>query len=968
MRVTLLSFLLCYYCIYITAVSAKCLEHQQSLLLQFKNNLTSGVVDLEQWNQGIDCCKWIGVTCDNEGQVIGLDLRQELITGRFDNSTSLFSLQKLTKIRILYLDWIRITAKGHEWINLLLPLRDLQELSLPHCGLSGPLDSSLSRLENLSVIILDGNDFSSSVPETFANFKNLTTLSLKSCGLVGTFPQKIFQIGTLSVINLSFNHNLHGSFPDYKTSKSLHEIRVRFTKFSGALPTSIGNLRKLSNLDLCFCQFNGTLPNSLSNLTHLRYLDLSSNSFTGSIPSFDLAKNLTNPSSSQFEGWHNLVKINLSNNSFKGIIPSFLFTLPFLDEINLSFNHFSKLEEFTIMSSSALYTLDLSNNNLSGFFPTSIFQLNSLYALDLSSNKITGSLQLDKLLKLRNLKTLDLSYNKLSVNGNVTNADLPLISNFRTLKLASCNLKTFPNFLINQSALLTLDLSDNQIQGIVPHSILKQQYLEELNISHNFFTGFEGPLLKGKLNLAVLDLHNNQMQGLIPVIAKSAFYLDYSTNKFSVIPQDFDDCLLRASFVSLSNNDLHGSIPHSICHTSALEVLDLSINKFSGTIPPCLMTKFDTLYVLNLRKNNLTGPIPDMFPTSCALMTLKLQENFLQGPIPKSLSHCSSLKVLDIGSNEIVDRFPCFLKNIPTLSVLILRNNEFHGSVECSVSLENKPWKMIEIFDIAFNKFNGKLPELFFTSWEKMMHDEDDSVSDFIHVWDTQSSHYQESVTVSNKGREMALLKILTIFTAIDFSSNHFEGLIPKVLMNFKAVHVLNFSNNGLSGEIPSSIENLKQLESLDLSNNSLTGEIPVQLANLSFLSYLNLSFNHLVGKIPTGTQLQSFQASLFEGNDGLYGLPLTEILNGTSPDQNLPPKPACGRLVCSIDWNFLSVELGFVFGLGIIIGPVMFWKKWRVSYWKLADKTLCCIFPWMHQEYATYRGKDYIVLRCWWH
>ncbi|XP_058728375.1 receptor-like protein 9DC3 isoform X2 [Vicia villosa] len=794
MRVTLLSFLLCYYCIYITAVSAKCLEHQQSLLLQFKNNLTSGVVDLEQWNQGIDCCKWIGVTCDNEGQVIGLDLRQELITGRFDNSTSLFSLQKLTKIRILYLDWIRITAKGHEWINLLLPLRDLQELSLPHCGLSGPLDSSLSRLENLSVIILDGNDFSSSVPETFANFKNLTTLSLKSCGLVGTFPQKIFQIGTLSVINLSFNHNLHGSFPDYKTSKSLHEIRVRFTKFSGALPTSIGNLRKLSNLDLCFCQFNGTLPNSLSNLTHLRYLDLSSNSFTGSIPSFDLAKNLTNPSSSQFEGWHNLVKINLSNNSFKG------------------------------------------------------------------------------------------------------------------------------------------------------------------------------PLLKGKLNLAVLDLHNNQMQGLIPVIAKSAFYLDYSTNKFSVIPQDFDDCLLRASFVSLSNNDLHGSIPHSICHTSALEVLDLSINKFSGTIPPCLMTKFDTLYVLNLRKNNLTGPIPDMFPTSCALMTLKLQENFLQGPIPKSLSHCSSLKVLDIGSNEIVDRFPCFLKNIPTLSVLILRNNEFHGSVECSVSLENKPWKMIEIFDIAFNKFNGKLPELFFTSWEKMMHDEDDSVSDFIHVWDTQSSHYQESVTVSNKGREMALLKILTIFTAIDFSSNHFEGLIPKVLMNFKAVHVLNFSNNGLSGEIPSSIENLKQLESLDLSNNSLTGEIPVQLANLSFLSYLNLSFNHLVGKIPTGTQLQSFQASLFEGNDGLYGLPLTEILNGTSPDQNLPPKPACGRLVCSIDWNFLSVELGFVFGLGIIIGPVMFWKKWRVSYWKLADKTLCCIFPWMHQEYATYRGKDYIVLRCWWH
>jgi hypothetical protein len=54
-----------------------------------------------------------------------------------------------------------------------------------------------------------------------------------------------------------------------------------------------------------------------------------------------------------------------------------------------------------------------------------------------------------------------------------------------------------------------------------------------------------------------------------------------------------------------------------------------------------------------------------------------------------------------------------------------------------------------------------------------------------------------------------------------------------------------------------------------------LAGEIPVQLASLSFLSYLNLSFNHLTGKIPTGTQLQSFQPSSFEGNYGLYGPPL---------------------------------------------------------------------------------------------
>ena len=269
---------------------------------------------------------------------------------------------------------------------------------------------------------------------------------------------------------------------------------------------------------------------------------------------------------------------------------------------------------------------------------------------------------------------------------------------------------------------------------------------------------------------------------------------------------------------------------------------------------------------------------------------------------------------------------------------------------------------MIQIVDIAFNNFNGKLREKYFTKLDKMMH-KDDVLSEFIYTSGHNFSYYQDSVTIYNTGQEMKLVKILTIFTSIDFSSNHFEGPIPEVLMKFKAIHVLNISNNALSGEIPSSIGNLTQLESLDLSNNSLVGEIPVQLASMSFLSYLNLFFNHLVGKIPTGTQLQSFQASSFEGNDGLYGPPLIETPNGKRSDE-LQPHTACERLACSVEWNFLSVELGFIFGLGIIIGPLLFWKKWRVSYWKLVDKILSLIFQRMHFEYVTDRGQTYRILR----
>jgi Leucine-rich repeat (LRR) protein len=191
-------------------------------------------------------------------------------------------------------------------------------------------------------------------------------------------------------------------------------------------------------------------------------------------------------------------------------------------------------------------------------------------------------------------------------------------------------------------------------------------------------------------------------------------------------------------------------------------------------------------------------------------------------------------------------------------------------------SKAKNPWKMIQIVDIAFNNFSGKLPKNYFRTLKKMK-DNDDNVEPDIIRSAISNVYYQDSVTLMSKGQQMELVKILKIFKAIDFSSNHFEGQIPEDLMDLKALYVLNLSNNAFSNEIPSTIGNLKQLESLDLSNNSLVGEIPMQLASLSFLSYLNLSFNHLVGKIPTGTQLQSFQASSFEGNYGLYGPPLTE-------------------------------------------------------------------------------------------
>ena len=160
-----------------------------------------------------------------------------------------------------------------------MSMHDLQELSMLRCNLSGPLDPSLARLENLSVIVLDNNNLSSPVAETFSHFKNLKILRLYECELTGTFPQKIFNIRTLSYLDISWNNNLHGFLPEFPSSGSLYSLSVSNTNLSGEIPFFIGNMRKLSELNLSKCGFSGTISNSLSNLTKPVQIDVSYNFF-----------------------------------------------------------------------------------------------------------------------------------------------------------------------------------------------------------------------------------------------------------------------------------------------------------------------------------------------------------------------------------------------------------------------------------------------------------------------------------------------------------------------------------------------------------------------------------------------------------------------------------------------------------------------------------------------------------------
>ena len=606
---------------------------------------------------------------------------------KLENPNLSMLIQNLSKLEQLYMDGVNMSKHGSQWSRALSSsVPNLRVLSLIDCSLSGPLDPSLEKLQALSIIWLDFNNLSSPVPEFFSSFSNLTSLSLPGCGLQGTFPGEIFQIPTLQIIDISLNEFLQGTLPEFRKNNSLQELFVRDTNFSGSLPTSIGNLQNLSQLDLSNCQFSGILPSFMEQLTQLLYVDLSNNKFTGRVPSLKMSKNLThiilshNSFSgtippSHWEGLNKLVFLDLRNNLLNGNIPPSLFTLPLLKVVQLSHNQFKgQLPEFPNVSS-PLGTLDLSSNNLEGPIPMSIYQLKKLSVLELSFNKLNGTIQLDHVKEFRSLTTLDLSYNNLTVNASGNDYVSLCFPKISTLLLASCKLNAFPD-LRNQSNLVHLDLSNNQIGEEVPNWIWKlgNGSLLYLNLSHNNLVGMQEPY-SIPTSLNVLDLHSNQLQGKFPNPLSLANYIDFSGNNFtSSIPAHIGDYLNYTIYFSISNNSLTGGLPESICNAGFLQVLDLSYNGLSNTIPRCVLAMSRTLGVLNLRGNKFNGQIPDSFQVDCALKTLDLNRNLIEGEIPKSLAHCTSLEVLDFGNNMLTGKFPCLLNNISTLHVLVMRS------------------------------------------------------------------------------------------------------------------------------------------------------------------------------------------------------------------------------------------------------------------------------------------------------
>ncbi|KAL7250428.1 hypothetical protein ACSBR1_012439 [Camellia fascicularis] len=668
-----------------TSAHHMCLEDQQFSLLQFKKTftITSGLTFPECesyshpkmvfWNESIDCCSWDGVTCDwLNGHVIGLDLSCSELQGTIQGNSSLFHLRQLQRLNLAFNDFSfsKILSRFGSFTSLTY-------LNLSNSLFAGPIPSEichlsklisldmsnynsqwtleqhtfnmiLQNLTQLKELHLDWVDISSPLPHALLNLSSLTSLSLGFCQLHGKFLENIFHLPNLQKLIVQYNGDLTGKLPNFNVTSSLQFLDLSWTSFSGQLPDSIDNLKALNRFYVSSSNFSGSIPASFWNLTKITSLDFSHNVFSGQMPSsiLNLAKlidldlsvnNFSGQIPNSIGNMSQLAFLDLSGNQLIGPIPLYAVGLSKLTFLGLSNNSLNGTLPSWLFAQPLLVSIDLRNNRLQGPIPRSIYELANLTYLDLSSNNLGGVVELDKLLKLKYLSLLDLSYNglSLSINNSLNSTALPSLE---IIGLGSCNLTEFPNFLREQAGLFSLDLSNNKIHGEVPKWVLDvgKFSLTRLDLSHNFLSA--GLEQLPWLALQYIDLHDNLLHGPLPVPPITTTVFLISSNKFI------------------------GKIPPLICGLGLLKVLDLSNNSLSGMIPQCLGNLSNSLSVLNLRMNSFHGAFTAIFTKGSTLRNLNLNDNQIEGQVPRSLLNCGRLEVLDLGRNKINDTFPYWLE------------------------------------------------------------------------------------------------------------------------------------------------------------------------------------------------------------------------------------------------------------------------------------------------------------------
>ncbi|MED6224967.1 hypothetical protein PIB30_089201 [Stylosanthes scabra] len=237
-----------------------CVERERQALVKFKESLNDPLNLLSSW-QGIHCCQWEGISCDDvTGRIVKLDL-----------TTSFERCQRSQPFRDHYNFWETYEFEwklfgGNPIPMFIGSMQQLRYLSLSNAGFVGKIPKSLGNLTNLHFLDLSGNEFSP--PLNINLISELRLLEHLDMGNVYfgqahnlLQPVSINLTGApkLRCLGLAGNGLTESALDALQNMTSLVHLDLSHNNLI-SFPSWSVNFKKLESLDLSWCGLFGSIP------------------------------------------------------------------------------------------------------------------------------------------------------------------------------------------------------------------------------------------------------------------------------------------------------------------------------------------------------------------------------------------------------------------------------------------------------------------------------------------------------------------------------------------------------------------------------------------------------------------------------------------------------------------------------------------------------------------------------------